>query len=77
MIHSMHDVFNDYNTEGIFIIDAENASNSISRNVMLHNFKFIYPVIATYVSNCYMCPARLFIGGGELLSKDCLWMLML
>ena len=38
---------------------------------MLHNLKFICPVIATYISNCYMCPARLFIiSGGELLSKE-------
>ena len=58
VIHSMYDVFNDYNTEDILIIHAENASKSINRNVILHNFKFIYPVIATYISNCYMCPAR-------------------
>ena len=38
---------------------------------MLHNLKFICPVIATYISNCYMCPARLFIiGGGERFSKE-------
>ena len=38
---------------------------------MLRNLKFICPVIATYISNCYMCPARFFIiGGGELLSKE-------
>ena len=37
---------------------------------MLHNLKFICPVIATYISNCHKCPARLFIiSGGALLSK--------
>ena len=70
-IHVMHDVFNDDNTEGILLIDAENAFNSINRKVMLHNLKLICPVIATYISNCYMCPARFFnVGGGELLSKE-------
>ena len=67
----MHDVFNDDKTEGNLLIDAENAFNSINRNVMLHNLKFICQVITTYISNCYMCFARLFIiGGGELLSKE-------
>ena len=38
---------------------------------MLCNLKFICPVIAKYILNCYMCPTRLFIiGGGELLSKE-------
>ena len=64
-IHAMHDVFNDDNTESILLIDEENAFNSINRKVMPHNLKFICPVIATYISNCYMCPARLFIIGGE------------
>ena len=70
-IHAMHDVFNDDNTGGILLMDAENAFNSINRKVMLHNLKLICPVIATYISNCYMYPARLFIiGGGELFSKE-------
>ena len=70
-IHAMHDVFNDDNTGGILLMDAENAFNSINRKVMLHNLKLICPVIATYISNCYIYPARLFIiGGGELFSKE-------
>ena len=57
-IHAMHDVSNDNNTEGILLIDAENAFNSINWKVMLHNLKLIYPAIAAYISNCYMCPGR-------------------
>ena len=57
--------------KGILLIDAKNALNSINQKVMLRNLKFKFPVIATYISNCYMCPARLFIiGGGELPSKE-------
>ena len=36
-IHAMHDVFNNDNTEGILVIDVENAFNSINPNVMIHN----------------------------------------
>ena len=67
----MHDLFNDENTEGILLIDAENAFNSINRKVMIYSLKFICQVTATYISNCYMCPARSFIiGGGKLFSKE-------
>ena len=69
-MHAMHDVFNDHNTEGILLIDAENAFNSINRKIMLHNLKLMCPVIARYISNTYMCPDKLFIiGGAELFSK--------
>ena len=38
---------------------------------MLHNLNFICPIITTYITNCYIIPARLFIiGGGEILSKE-------
>ena len=38
---------------------------------MLHNMKFLYPLIFTYICNCYAALARLFIfGGGEILSKE-------
>ena len=38
---------------------------------MLHNLNFICPVITTYITNCYIIPARLFtIGGEEILSKE-------
>ena len=58
-------------TDAVLLIDAENAFNSINHEVMLHNFKFNYPIIATYKINCYATPSRLFIvGGGEILSSE-------
>ena len=55
-------------TDAVFLIDAENAFNSINRKVMLHNLKFI---IATYKINRYVTPSRLFIvGGGETTQGD-------
>ena len=52
-------------TNAVLFIDAENAFNSINRKVMLHNLKFICPIIATYKINCYPTPSRLFIVGGR------------
>ena len=45
-IHTMGDIFANVDT------DAENAFNSINRKVMLHNLKFICPIIATYIIIC-------------------------
>ena len=36
---------------------------------MLHNIKFLCPLISTYISNYYAAPARLISDGGEILSK--------
>ena len=52
-------------------MDAENAFNSINRNLMIHNISVVCPAISTYVSNCYQSAARLFvIGGKEILPKE-------
>ena len=58
-------------TGAVRLTDAENAFNSINRKVLLHNLKFICPIIATYIINCYATPSRLFsVGGGEILSSE-------
>ena len=37
---------------------------------MLHNLKFICPITATYIINCYATPSNLFtVGRGEILSS--------
>ena len=67
----MRDIFENEDTEAALLTDAENAFSSINRKVMLHNLNFICPIITTYVTNCYITPARLFIiDGGEILSKE-------
>ena len=40
-------------TDAVLLIDAENAFNSINGKVLLLNLKFIFPIIATYIINCY------------------------
>ena len=36
----------------------------------MHNIKVLCPEFATYVINCYVRPARLFITGGKELASD-------
>jgi len=70
-VHAMRSIFDDDETEAVLMIDASNAFNAVNRQVFLHNVKVVCPEIATFVTNCYSSPARLFvIGGFELLSQE-------
>ena len=70
-IRAMYDIYNDEHSEAVLLVDAENAFNSINRNVMIHNISVVCPTISTYVSNCYQSAARLFvIGRKEILTKE-------
>ena len=65
----MLDTFGTNKAEAVLVLDAENAFNSINRQVFLHNIKHICPPIASFVRNYYNVSARLFVlGGKELLS---------
>ena len=70
-IHAMREIYDDDDTHGIIQVDANNAFNTINRNMFLHNIKIICAEISTFVSNCYLQPARLFVvGGKEILSQE-------
>ena len=67
----MHGIFGTNKTEAVLLVDAENALNSMNRQVFLHNIKHICPPIANFVRNCYNVPAKLFVlGGKEFLSHE-------
>ena len=46
-------------------------SNSLNRAATLNNITVLCPLIATYVTNTYQLPTRLFVvGGSELISAE-------
>ena len=63
-IHAMQTIFQEENTEGVLLIDASNAFNSMSRAVTLHNIQIICPRASVTLINTYRNPAQLFIAGG-------------
>ena len=64
-------IFVDVEMDAVLLTDAENAFDSTNHKVMLHNSKFICPIIATYIIRCYATPSRLFIADeGEILSSE-------
>ena len=67
IIHTMHKIYEEEESEAILLVDASNAFNSVNRKTFLHNIRIICPPIARYSRNCYNLPCRLFIiGGGEI-----------
>ena len=70
-IHAIKEIFNGEETDGVILVDASNAFNSMNRLVALHNIRVICPAISTILINMYRISTRLFIaGGGEILSQE-------
>ena len=70
-VYSMNMMYEDKNTDGILLVDASNAFNSLNRHSFLHNISYLCPSIAIFVKNCYSTPSRLFIvGGTEITSRQ-------
>ena len=67
----MHEIFQEDNSQGVLLIDASNAFNSLNRQVALHNIQILCPRASIIIINTYRAPSRLFIaGGGEVLSQE-------
>ena len=62
-VHAVRNMFDEPDTEGLILIDASNAFNSLNRSVALHNIQIILPEAAPYLINTYRVPSRLFIRG--------------
>ena len=67
----MQSIVLEESSQGVLLIDASNAFNSLNRRVALHNVQILCPRASTILINTYRCPSRLFItGGGETQSQE-------
>ena len=69
-IHSVRDLFNKKETEGVLLVDASNAFNSLNRQTALQNARRLCPSLATMLINTYREPTDLFVDGDVLSSKE-------
>ena len=69
-IHAMEKMFTDENCEGILLVDATNAYNSLNRSTSLLNLPFICPEFAVFLVNTYRSPAKLFLPGGTFILSN-------
>ena len=68
-IHAMDSIFEANETEPL--VDADNAFNSTSWKIQLHDVEYLCPATSTYLYNCYIISIRLFIiGGREIQSQE-------
>ena len=64
-IHLMKLIFEQDSTDGVILMDASNAFNSLHRKAAPHNIRIICPEFSTVLINIYRLPVRKFIQGGE------------
>ena len=60
-IHAIREKFEADSTEGVLLVDAENAFNNLNRKTALQNIKEICPPFHRYLYNTYQTPASLVI----------------
>ena len=57
-IHSMKLILKQDRTDGVFLVDASSAFNSLNRKAALHNIQIICPKFTTVLINTYQLPVR-------------------
>ena len=69
-VHAVIQLFNSDDTEGILLVDASNAFNSLNRANALANISSQYPPFSTVLVNLYRESSELFLGQNTLLSQE-------
>jgi hypothetical protein len=72
-IHAMRGFLDDDSSDGILLIDADNAFNRVNRSVALWNVQFTCPAMKHALINFYRSPTRIIMNGDscfELLSQE-------
>ena len=72
-IHATRNIWEEESTEGVLMVDAENAFNTLNRKLALHNVRQLCPPFYQYLHNTYQEPAKLIVNdqkSTEFLSSD-------
>ena len=69
-VHAVRQDFGLKETEGILLVDASNAFNSLNRANALANVRCLCPSFSTVLTNIYQESSKLFLGRDTLLSQE-------
>ena len=61
-VHAVRHLFSSDDIEGILLVDAKNAFNSLNRTNTLANIRYLCPAFFTVLSNIYQASSDLFLG---------------
>uniref|UniRef100_A0A1X7V2A6 Reverse transcriptase domain-containing protein n=1 Tax=Amphimedon queenslandica TaxID=400682 RepID=A0A1X7V2A6_AMPQE len=68
--HTIRKIMESDEVEGLLLIDASNAFNSLNRSLALRNILHLCPSLARILINLYRLESNLFIGSDTLLSRE-------
>ena len=70
-IHAMRQTFEADATDGVLLVDADNAFNRVNRELALRNIEYVCPILKFTLINTYCRPSRIFVlGGHEIASQE-------
>ena len=70
-VHAIRDLFESPDTEGVLLVDATNAFNTLNRDPALHDISVLCPAVAKFLRNTYQSTIRMIIkGSGEISSTE-------
>ena len=52
-VHAVRESFENSEMEGVLLVDASNAFNSLNRKVALLNMRYVCPALETVLTSCY------------------------
>ena len=70
-VHSMAENFANKNSQGLLLVDASNAFNSLHRELALDTVATTCPVFHQFLKNTYQAKTKLFISGSK--SGEFIW----
>ena len=59
-VHAMRDFYEDDKSEGVLLVDADNAFNRINREAVLWNTQFVCPMLKFFLTNTYRMSRNIF-----------------
>ena len=69
-VHAMQSMMQEDDTEGVLLVDASNAFNSVNRLAMLHNVQLVCPTLGTIAINLYRTSSELHVGNSIVWSAE-------